>query len=110
MNKLQLIIDLASNEDDLELLKYMSDQYKYEYVMTVLTGENNISAGNLSSKDQLKISNLTNAVSQIFPHIFFPEFSAEKFGENLAIRLNQLVGKDLFAFPGKYRASDAVSA
>jgi len=98
-----------------------SAAYLKQFIFEILHGENNIKASldefenflldNDSSLlcdfDKIKITNLKTAVEFLFPNILLTKFSSENFNETLTKRLAEIIGKNLFKNPGKFRINDA---
>jgi Fic family protein len=115
------VLSHKKNEKNEIYLKEYSDYYKKMYLTEILNGENNVTKADLDYYNQQKISllsprnlkkilNLKSAVNFLFPDIFVPVFSADRFTENLAIDLNRIIGKDLFEQNEKYRINEAMAS
>ena len=115
------ILSYKKNDENEIYLKEYSDYYKKMYLTEILNGENNVTTADLdyynqqqiallSPRNLTKILNLKFAVDFLFPDIFIPIFSPDRFTENLAIDLNRIIGKDLFEQNGKYRINEAMAS
>ena len=112
------ITAMKKNQENEMWLKDYSEYYKQIYSMEILVGERNITKtdfdnynqqqiAHISTRNMTKIVNLKSAVDYLFPDIFKPDFSANDFNENLAIKIHRIIGKDLFEQRGKYRINEA---
>jgi len=58
-----------------------------------------------STKKEKKIINMSDATSYLFPNVYLTTLDPNRFTAELACKLNEIIGKDLFENLGKYRES-----
>jgi len=58
-----------------------------------------------STKKEKKIIKMSDATSYLFPNVYLTTLDPNRFTAELACKLNEIIGKDLFENLGKYRES-----